>query len=328
MEAEFKTEFPQKKDSSGLFRAIGIGFFLSSALLSAKNCTTFADNLKQAIYKDLDSEQFEYLSDQIDFANDHEMPYDSIISELEKETLQLQLELALHQLYPKLLASDQAEKEVEALLIDAERNNCLRPLAQKLGFALDIVHEVSGTCVMRVNSPAAYVRISITSNGIFVLIPHSYELGGSEELQYENFDKEYRDVIGVLAKSLGEVKTAGADCILMHSQLKHCIREAVKYDLPLDLQRLMLASDLSFKSACINCESQQGRVQLPCGHWKCHECVLVFLYNQSLSRYEPDSVSEVQLSDCCVLTSEQLCELLSTEELNAVLLEPTLSPQS
>lgn len=325
---EFKTEFKQKKDSSGLFRALGIGFFLSSALLSAKNCKTFADNLKESLYKDLDSEQFQHLSEQIDYVNDHELPYESLISELQQEGLQLQLELAFHQLYSRLLASEQAEKEVEALLINAERNSCLWPLAQKLGFALDLVHEVSGTCVLRVTSPAAYVRVSITSDCISVLIPHGYDSGTIEELLYENFDNEYREVIGVFAKSLAEVKTAGVDCILLHSQLKYWIREAVKYDLPLDLPRLMLASDISFKSTCTDCESQSGAVRLSCGHWKCHECVFVFLYNQSLTRYELEAVSEVEMSKCCVLTSEQLGELLSAEELEAVQLLLTLSPQS
>lgn len=328
MEAELETLFPQAKNASGLFRALGIGFFLSSALLSVRNQKDFTDNLIRCLYTELDGSQFQPLSDQLEYVNEHDMLYEEIITELAKEELQLQLETAFSQLYFQLIASDQAQKGIEVFLNDAEKYSCLRPLAQKLLFALDIEHDVSGTCMLRAANLAAYVRIRISQDQISVLVPFSYKTDSTEELLYENYDKEYREVIGVLAKSLAGVKEAGADCILLHSSLKHWIREAVKYDLPLDIPRLMLASDLVFTSSCTDCKNQRRATQLHCGHWKCHECVLVALYNQSLIRTEPEPVSEVQLENCCVLTVEQLEQLLSAEELKATQLLPTRSPQS
>ena len=327
MEAELETLFPQAKNQSGLFRALGIGYFLSSALLSVHNHKNFADKLKLCLYEDLDSAQFEHLSEQLECITKHDMPYEEIIAGIENEELQSQLETAFCQLYFKLIADDQAEKGIEVFLNDAEKSSCLRPLAQKLEFALDIGHDVSGTCMLRAANRAAYVRIRISQAQIAVLVPSSYKTN-STELLYENYDKEYREVIGVLAKSLAGVKEAGIDCILLHNSLKYWIREAVKYDLPLDIPRLMLASDLKFTSSCTNCANQSETTRLHCGHWKCHECVLVTLYNQSLTRTEPEPVSEVQLEDCCVLTVEQLEQLLSAEELKATQLLPTRSPQS
>lgn len=328
MEAELEALFPQAKDLPGLFRALGIGFFLSSALLSVHSEKTFTHNLMKCLHGDLDSTQFEHLSYQLEYVNEHKVPYDEVITDLDNEDLQLQLETAFSQLYSKLIASDQAEKGIEVLLNDAEKNSCLRPLAQKLEFALDIEHDVSGTCMLRAANRAVYVRIRISQEQIAVLVPPSYQTDSIEELLYENYDKEYREVIGVLAKSLAGVEEAGADCILLHSSLKRWIREAVKYDLPLDIPRLMLATDMKFTSSCTNCSKQSNTTPLQCGHWKCHECVLVALYNQSLTRTEPEAVSEVQFEDCCVLTVEQLEKLLSPEELTATQLLPTRSPQS
>ena len=332
LQADYDLGTPTERSPEGLLRAIATGYFVAAGLLSQLEEKRFVEKLKEAVYAYPNRSAVQEVQRTVDMLDESKLGFEQIKAFASEAQVQRELELVFLDVYNRVVTNvENPVRELGRYMSGEGSSKGLKLLAKEMMIALDVKYQEK-TSPSRPISPAAYVCVAVTESCVYSITPKLFddmlEMKRLEPALYANYDKQFNAAIVGFAKALASVTTVNAECILLHSQLRSLLLEAVKFDLPLEIPRIITATNFKFVPSHANCEAQERKIQLECGHWKCKECLMVEIYSKSQYFHVPEHSHYWELGNCCKVKAEQIKELLSDEEVQALHLELEVSPPS